>query len=207
MQFIKFNKTFFTFLFGLSAIGFCCTYLIYSSRRSTKSQNSQKQLKSQGIQIHCKNFTKEECVGYLGRDVISAGYKPIKITIENNTDRNLKFSPSDISLKTVQADVVAKKVYYNTTGRATGWGIAGLIMPILWVPGIVHSASSYKANQKLSDNFSAKSATDRNIAPKSSIEGLIFVAIEDYKDTFDIILSDNNSQKKFFCTIDMNKFS
>ena len=148
------------------------------------------------IKAHCTSFTKEECEGYLGRDAISAGYKALKINIENHTENYLQFSSQGISLKTVPANVVAKKVYRNTSGRIAGWGIGGLIMPLVWIPGIVHSASAYKNNKKTSENFALKALADRVIAPNSNIEGVIFTKINDYKDTFDIVLTDINSQEK-----------
>lgn len=170
-------------------------------------QNFSKKIKSENILVQCKTFTKEECVGYLGRDVISAGYKPIKISIENYSKQYLKFSTKNISLKIVPAELVVKKVFYNTAGRAAGWGIAGLFMPILWIPGAIHSVKAHKDNKRLSADFITKSATNRLIAPKSRMEGVIFVGINDYKNFFDIVLIDTDSQKKVFFKIDMNKSS
>jgi len=153
--------------------------------------------------VVCKAFTAEECKGYLGRDVVSAGYKPIQITVTNSTDEYFQLNVKDISLKTVAADVVAQSVYNNTTGCMTAWGIASCFIPILIVPGIVLSARSYEKNQKLTNDFICGSLNDTTIAPGASINGTIFVAIQDYNDTFTISLINRDSQMKINYTVSL----
>ena len=161
-----------------------------------KSQNN---IKKDQILLGCKAFSKEESVGYFGRDVVSAGYKPVKITIGNSTNRHLKFSLGDISLKTIPAETVVQSVYYNTRSRATGWGISSLFIPILLIPGILHTGSSYKSNQRLYNDFMKKAAKDQIIAPNSRLEGIIFVDLKDYNNLLSIVLTDNHSNEKIIC--------
>lgn len=160
--------------------------------------------KVQNISFNCKALTQQESKGLLGKDVISAGYRPLQITIENKGNDYLKYSPEDISLKTVPAEIVAESVFSNTTGKAVGWGIAGLFLPVLWIPGIVVSARSYEANQKLTKDFKERSYVHRIVEPNSKIQDLVFVSLKDCSNNFTITLTNQSSQEKVICKADMN---
>lgn len=159
--------------------------------------------KIQNVSFTAKALTKQESKGLLGKDVISAGYQPIQITLENKGNDYLKYSPEDISLKTVPAQVVAESVFSNTTGKAVGWGIAGLFLPVLWIPGIVVSARSYEANQKLAKDFKEKSYVHRVVEPNAQMKDLIFVNLKDYNDNFTVTLTNISSQEKVLCKADL----
>lgn len=179
-------------------------YYVFTSQHN-EPEPSKNISSSQNIIVGCKAYSAEESVGYLGKDVVSAGYQPLHITIENNSDRFLKFSASNMSLKTVPADIVAQSVYTNTTKRVVGWGIAGLFLPVLWIPGIVHASSSYKANEKLTQDFQTKAATDRILAPHTKIDGLLFVDIADFNTSWTLLLIDTASCETVTCAVDMTQ--
>jgi hypothetical protein len=160
---------------------------------------------SKNIILKCKVFSAEECMGYLGKDVISAGYQPLHITIENNSERFFSFSSRNISFKTISPEIVAQSVYSNTTKRIVGWGIAGLFIPLLWIPGIVHAGSSYTTNEKITQDFQIKAATDRILAPNTKIDGLLFVDIADFNTSWTLLLTDTTSGEIVTCAIDMIK--
>ncbi len=204
-----------TLLAGLAIATFAGLGIYFSKRTFTVVPE-----KVQNISFNCKALTQEESKRLLGKDVVSAGYRPLQITIENKGNDYLKYSPEDISLKTVPAQVVAESVFSNTTGKAVGWGIAGLFLPVLWIPGIVVSARSYEANQKLSksEQFhveAVKLLLDRHkienpidskagIFKNSKIQDLVFVSLKDCQDTFTITLTNQSSQEKVICKADMN---
>lgn len=135
-------------------------------------------------------FTSNESIKYLGKDVLKAGYQPIQITIENNTNHNLIFSPNKISLPMVSADVVAKSVYDGTTGRAVGWGIAGLFIPIFLIPAIVDTCWSIDANKELDVDYQLKSPKEQIIKSGESLNGVVFVPFNKYRSSFTITLID-----------------
>lgn len=145
-------------------------------------------------------FSIDESKKFLGKDVIKAGYQPVHITLVNTSSHYLSFSPDRISLPTVSAEKVAKTVYDSTAGRAVGWGIAGLIVPIFLIPAIVDSSWSYEANQQLELDYMVKGAQEKLIGPNMVLNGVIFVPVEDYKDLFTITLIDEESSEKIVCS-------
>jgi hypothetical protein len=147
-----------------------------------------------------KKFTKQDCQKYLGKDLIKMGYQPVQISVMNCTDHYLQFSPSRVSLPTVSADVVAKNVYDSTASRVIGWGIASCFVPTLVIPAIVDSSWSYEANQQLDKDYITKATGEKILAPYTELNGLIFVPVEKYNDSFVITLIDEDSQEKVTCS-------
>jgi hypothetical protein len=78
-----------------------------------------------GLTLEHKVFTKQDCKTYLGRkNVLKKGFQPVQLTLTNNTDHSYTYSSSSLSLPTVPAKLVAKKVKFSTAGRILGYGAA-----------------------------------------------------------------------------------
>jgi hypothetical protein len=72
------------------------------------------------------------CNTYLDRNVIKAGYQPIYISINNDSNHLVTFSLDDISVPVVPADQVAKAVHSNTAKRVFGFAIPGIILGTIY---------------------------------------------------------------------------
>ncbi len=153
------------------------------------------------ILFNYKIFNKNDSKAYLGVNVIRAGYIPIQISIKNNTKKRILFSPSQISLKTVPAHVVAEAVKDRTTSRIVGWGITGCFIPIFIIPAIVDSAWSVEANEKMLIDYSLKSLSKQIIEPTDQLDGIIFVESQDFHENFTVILYDLDSRNIITCKI------
>ncbi len=154
-----------------------------------------------GVKIDCRALTQEECTGYLGKDVTSGGYKAIQINLKNTTQRYLKLSRNDIDLKTVSADVAAQSVDKNISKRVLGWGIPSLFIPILLVPALITTTLSHRDNKKVLKKCKDKALSDRIIAPNDAFSGVVFVPISDYKDSFNLVLTDQKTQERIICGV------
>jgi len=149
---------------------------------------------SSDIMAGAKAFNKSDCKKYLDRDVISEGYQPVQLFIQNGSDKDYVFSLSRISLPTARAEEVAEKVHTNTAGRAAGYGAAAwLTFGILAVPAIVDGIKSSNANEALDNDFSAKTAHDQIVFHHSHFNKILFVPVNEYQPTFTITLVEQNS--------------
>lgn len=153
--------------------------------------------------IDCKKLNNNESLSLLGKDVLKAGFTPLTIAVANNTDHYFKFSPTDITLKTVPAELVAKKVHNKTFLRTLIWKIGSFFNPFLSLPGAAHSALEERANDKLDRKFILQTASDRLIGPQEKINNVIFVAHQDYQSEFTIFFADKNSRENVICKINM----
>jgi hypothetical protein len=115
--------------------------------------------KNNDIIVTAKSYDRRDCKRYLGRDLISKGYQPVQLYIQNNTGRSYSFSLNRIDLPFARQEEVARRVYTSTVGRILGYGIPGLV--VLWpliIPAVVDGIKSSEANEALDHDFSSKVA-------------------------------------------------
>jgi len=143
-------------------------------------------------------FSKKDCRKYLDRNVIKQGYQPILVSITNNTDNRLDLSMARCSLPCANPEQVAQLVHTSTKGRVLGYGIPGLFIWPFLIPAVVDGINSSEANNLLDKDFERKTLEESQILqPYSTIEGLIFVAIEDFTPDFSITLLDQSNGNQF----------
>jgi hypothetical protein len=142
-------------------------------------------------------FDKRDCKQYLDRDVIEQGYQPIHITLTNNSSRRLNLDTDSFSVAVVSPDEIAKKVHTSTAARAAGYGIPGLFFWPLLIPAVIDSVNSAEANKQLDADFDQKTVHNQEIAPYSSINGLIFVPTENFTTAFDFSVIDVETGQRF----------
>jgi hypothetical protein len=153
---------------------------------------------NRGVAVVAKTFTREDCNKYFDRDVIAEGYQPVQLYIQNDSKKNYLLSLNRIDLPLARPEEVAKKVHTSTAGRAVGYGVGALIVWPLAIPAIVDGIGSANANDALDSDFSAKAAKDQVIFPYSSVNTVIFVPVEGFRNNFTVTLMDqdtNRSQK------------
>lgn len=149
----------------------------------------------ENIEVFCKVFSTKDCEQYLDRDVIKKGYLPIQITIQNNSKRYLLFTKNNIDITCADPAVVANEVHTSTVGRSTSYGVGALFIWPLAIPAIVDGVKSSNANEQLDRDFSSKSSFEQTITPHGRLNGLIFVPIELYRESFTITLIDKETKE------------
>ncbi len=148
------------------------------------------------ILVSAKAFDKADCKKYLDRDVISKGYQPVQLYIQNNSEKDYIFSLNRVSIPSATPEEVADKVHTNTAGRAAGYGAAAwFTFGILAVPAIVDGVKSANANESLDNDFSAKVARDQIIMKHSHFNKLLFVPVNEYQQIFSVTLIEQGSNK------------
>jgi hypothetical protein len=170
---------------------------------SLSSMASEVVLKKQSIStldhndiiVCAKAFDPADCMKYLDRDVISQGFQPIQIYIQNNSNKDYSFSLGQITLPVASSESVAEKVHTNTVGRVVGYSVGALFLWPLVIPAVVDGLKASEANEKLDKDFAAKTARDQIIYGKSHFNKVIFVPVKDYQDRFSITLINQEDYK------------
>ena len=150
----------------------------------------------EAVTLACKALSREDCKRYFDRDIIDKGFQPVQMTIINNSDKYLLFSTQGVSLPVCSPQEVADKCHTSTVGRATGYGVAGLIVWPLLIPAVVDGVSSSQANTKLDSDFGQKGMEQTVINPYSTHNGIIFFTKDDYQDSFNVRLVDRETKRK-----------
>ena len=146
-----------------------------------------------GVSIGCMRFSPEDCLAYLGRDILKKGYQPIQLTFYNETDQNYIFSTAGVSIECVRPEEVAKKVHTSTVGRVTSYTAGALVFTPLIIPAIVDGIRSSKANGKLDSDYADKAKDCLVLSPRSFKKTLIFVPVERFNPGFDLTLIEQDS--------------
>jgi hypothetical protein len=160
------------------------------------------QTKKMDICAAAKAFNQYDCERYLDRDLITAGYQPVQLYIENNSSKPYVFSTDWVSLKCASLEEVTNQVHTSTLGRVTGYTVGSLFAWPLIIPAVVDGIKSSNANKRLDKDFSFKIAKNTTIFPYSKMNKIIFIPIDEYESNFTIHLVD--SESKNLLKIDVN---
>jgi hypothetical protein len=174
-----------------SAILVCSSCASYraSSLSILPIQTSIKNTKhSPKVFLAAKAFNQHDCEIYFDRDVLSEGYQPVQLYLQNDSDNQYLFSLDRISLALANTNEVAETVHTSTVGRAVGYAAGALVLWPLVIPAIVDSIGSHRANKSLDRDFWAKSARDCIIHAHSKMNVVIFVPIHSYQCNFTVTL-------------------
>ncbi len=150
---------------------------------------------SNDVFVGAKKFNIANCKKYLDRDVISEGYQPVQLFIQNNSEKDYAFTLNRISLSSATPEEVAEKVHTSTVGRATGYGVGALFFWPLAIPAVVDGVKSAQANDALDNDFAAKVARDQVIFRHSHFNKLLFVHVNEYQSTFTVTLIDQKTNE------------
>lgn len=186
MKFLRFGLLF--LLAGMSLFTGCARYRAQPIKKAVLQPAKLHEKRPVVFAYHV--FTRQDCLQYFDRNILKRGYQPILITFTNNTKRYFRVNRESISLPTVPAAQVARKVHTSTLGRALGYGLAGIIVWPLLVPAVVDGVGSSQANRKLDQDFENKELTEHVVGPYSTLSRVIFVPKKDFKWNFTFTFSD-----------------
>ncbi len=151
----------------------------------------------ENVTLAAKALSKEESKKYFDRDIIGKGYQPVLMTIINDSNRHILFSPEGVSLPVISSQEVAEKVHTSTAGRATAYGVGALFLWPLVIPAIVDGVKSSQANTQLDRDFSEKNIEQMVINPYSTHNGVIFFSNKEYQESFTVKLVCRETRQKF----------
>ena len=183
-------------LTGIAMLSCCASYNAAPLNTLSSEAIHSSSDKNSPIFVAAKAYDKSDCKRYLDRDVISNGYQPVQLYIQNNSDKSYSFSLNRIDLPFAREDEVSRKAHTSTVGRALGYGIPGLL--VLWpliIPAVVDGIKSSEANDALDYDFSSKIARDQTIRPHSHFNKIIFVPVGDFRQSFNVTLIDQDSNE------------
>ena len=151
----------------------------------------------ENITLAAKALSKEESKKYFDRDIIGKGYQPVLMTIINDSNRHILFSPEGVSLPVISPQEVAEKSHTSTAGRVTAYGVGALFLWPLVIPAIVDGVKSSQANTQLDRDFSEKNIEQMVINPYSTHTGVIFLSNKEYQESFTVKLVCRETRQKF----------
>lgn len=145
---------------------------------------------AKGLNVTAKKYTSSESKEYLDRNLMSSGYQPIQITIQNNTGDTYNFSKEGVSLPNASASKVAFAVGKKGLPRAIGLKVASLFFWPFMIPDTLNGIHAAKSHYKMRKDYGAKivKEKDEEIAPYSTFHRVIFVPNDEVRETLTVTL-------------------
>jgi hypothetical protein len=147
------------------------------------------------VEVYAKVLSSDESVHLLGRDLPDAGIQPLHITIDNNSPTEYTICPECIDLNYLDAKEVAKKMQISSLPRSIAFKVLGFFFWPFMIPGTLDSIHTFHSYKMLKNDYAAKSIKDELVPMYSTVNRIIFVPKEEYKETFTLTLTDPKSHK------------
>ncbi|MDR3647158.1 MAG: hypothetical protein P4L22_06465 [Candidatus Babeliales bacterium] len=200
--------------FSLIILSGCSEQIIKMEKNFSKLDHINKyqtdfSQEKKNVLIAVKKFSPEECEEIFNVNVVKCGYQPIQITINNFSTEVLHLSPTNIGLRLVSPERVAKSCHWRTGEIATA---AGALSYFFFWPALIPTAycgmEMQKSNEKISKSIVKQDMVqcwdNVSILPSEIVSRIIFVEREDLRRSFLIsVFSAKDKNIEFSVTLDI----
>jgi hypothetical protein len=153
----------------------------YSTRQVQIDSKSLRTESPEGtLCVYVDEYASEsKCKQAFDSQLSTEGVLPLLVKIENNGPETYEYTTKDFTvtggaaLRSLTVEEAAKKAKRDAVGRAIG---LSLIVPIVAIPIAVAASASHtkEVNQKIREDFNAKTLKDGVILPYKEISGFLF---------------------------------
>jgi hypothetical protein len=152
-------------------------------------------LEKEGLHVQALAYTAQESKQYLKENLLSKGYQPVQISIQNNSAYPIGFGDLSVDLPFVSGSEVATQLLKDTIPRAIGFKVASFFFWPFLVPSTIDTFIVYKNQKKLRHDYAAKTvkAYEEILPPYSTLTRVLFVKQSDYKPDFTVSLQDKET--------------
>lgn len=155
---------------------------------------------AKGLKVTAKSYSGSESKKYLNRNLLSLGYQPIQITVENNTRDSYILSRNSISQPCVTAGKVASTMTKKTLPRSFGLKIASLFFWPLMIPSTIEGVYTLKTHKQVKQELTAKGIREdgEEIPPYTTFNRVIFVPKKELRETLTVTLNPKKDQERAY---------
>lgn len=185
----------FTRIGALTLVGLAAVLMSFESFSanpmiSMENANHAFAKETKGITVTAKQYTSNESVDYLDRNLIKLGYQPIQVTIQNHTGSIYELSKEGISLPSASPNRVALSVSAQTLPRSIALKVASLFFWPFMIPSTLEGIATMKTHYQIWKDYSAKAVKEgaEEIAPYAVFHRVIFVPKEEIRENITVTL-------------------
>jgi hypothetical protein len=189
-----FRKSFFAFVILFFTTFFGNQFSIVSPVLEQKDSHS---LSKKGLSIFYHAYSPQESRQNLGQDIISKGYAPIQISIQNNTSRSWRLN--SLTLETLSPKKIINYFSKQMFLRSAGFKIVSLLFWPFIIPDTVHSLASLYLHHSLKKELLSRALNFNEIIPPYAvIHRLVYVKASEESElpSFSLSLTDTNYSRK-----------
>ncbi|HSX04030.1 MAG TPA: hypothetical protein VLG76_04815 [Rhabdochlamydiaceae bacterium] len=151
--------------------------------------------KDEGIFVQATAYTAADSKYYLNQNLLEKGFRPIQISIQNNTSRPLGLGDLSVDLPLACGNQIATQFFKDTLPRAFALKIASLFFWPFTVPSTIDGIITYKSQKVMRHDYAAKTIKkyEEIIPAYSTINRILFVKQKDYRPSFKLVLQDKET--------------
>jgi hypothetical protein len=145
------------------------------------------------VSISIKPLSVAESEKYLKSDIFDLGYKPIQITVENQSPDPYLINEESISLPSINSKEIAKATKRSSLPTSIGLKVAGFIFWPFSIASGMHGIKTLQNYQRIQKDLWVKSVKEEIIPPYTTMNRVFFVKTEDFKDCFYVTLTNQET--------------
>lgn len=163
--------------------------------------------RERGVHISAKLYDAEESKAYLDRDLLRVGFRPIQITIQNNTPHVYALSTKSTPEGFTEGRQIAKYVTLSAVPRAIALKVASIFFWPFMIPSAFDTILTFKAHQKMKKDYHAKSVkeTEEWILPYSTVHRVLFLASKEPIENFPLLLKEQQTKQHHSFSVKIKK--
>lgn len=160
--------------------------------------------KNEGVHITATIYDSYASRNYLHQNLISYGYQPIQITVQNNTPHIFLFSKQGVGLESVSAGDVASTITRGAIPRSIAFKIVSFFFWPFMIPSAIDTIKTWSTHVRLHRDYEAKSVKNckEAIPPYATVHRILFVRSEHLKKNFNLKLQEYGNRTPYSFSID-----
>jgi len=154
-------------------------------------------IEDEAVTISAKVYTAAESESVLKNDLLSRGYVPVEITIQNPTTHTYAISAASTAMSNAQPEEIAWKI----TKRSIPQGIALNIVSFFFWPfsilSTAHSIHGLKTHQAIVKMLTAKGLkqVDEIVLPYSMVKRILYIPENAFYRSFSVSMEETDSNE------------
>lgn len=193
----KLFKSVFFSIFIISAVLFLSGYEVYRPEIPQFVGSIAEPFSEKGVHITAKSYTEKESRTYLDRNLMQVGFRPVQVTIQNNTEDSFILSSQGVEIDSAKSGEVANSVTRTAIPRSIGFKVAGFFFWPLIIPGTIDGIITFKTHLQMKKDYHAKSIKDEGelLPPYSTVHRVIFLPSNQTPEEFTLHLQNQKSNQ------------
>jgi hypothetical protein len=158
------------------------------------------------VYVEAKALNLEETRDYVNRDLLSRGYQPILLQIDNTSPFSYEIKKSQVDMQMANAKKIVQEIGRSSLPRTIAYKILGFFFWPFMIPGTIDSARAWNKEYTLQKELNAKTLKEEGeiIPAYSSMSRLLYIPKEEIKETFHLSLTnlDEHLVEDFFLLVE-----
>jgi len=160
----------------------CALGMVPFTKDSRLYQWTKAHIGKKDISLKYKVYTLDEVKKFFRTNLIKKGFLPVFISIQNDSDLEVHFSPDQMNVPHASAKKISKLAHKSFIGKMLAYNIASFFFMPISIIGTVDGIRHWQANRTIDKIYAAREAVEQWISPHETYRGVIFIPLKQLKE-------------------------